>query len=202
MTLPPSGSGRSPRHEINGAQAIYGGVDGDTTGQITYAQAAGKFVILTPGAGGQGGGRGAGNAAGFNFTVGGSGNAAVPPPAGCPTPAGGPGGGGGSGGRGGRGGATGPATLSAEASARFADASAIALVDLDGLSAAVRDTLSNPLTATAVGGGGRGGRGGRGGGADPAALALAAVPTPNLAFQANRRRCGDDQRSWRDRGDS
>lgn len=43
---------------IANVPVIYGGVEGDTTTQITPAQAAGKFVIMSPGAAGQGGGRG------------------------------------------------------------------------------------------------------------------------------------------------
>ena len=43
---------------ITNVPVIYGGVEGDTTTQITPAQAAGKFVIMSPGAAGQGGGRG------------------------------------------------------------------------------------------------------------------------------------------------
>src|SRR5205085_9900229 len=38
---------RAPR-PIDTAQVIFGGVDGDTTRQITAAQAAGKFVVLLP----------------------------------------------------------------------------------------------------------------------------------------------------------
>jgi hypothetical protein len=56
---------RAPR-PIEEAQVIFGGTDGDTTKQISAAQAAGKFVVLlsaapaAPGAGrgGRGGGRG------------------------------------------------------------------------------------------------------------------------------------------------
>ena len=38
---------RAPR-PIDTAQVIFGGTDGDTTKQITAAQAAGKFVVLLP----------------------------------------------------------------------------------------------------------------------------------------------------------
>ena len=54
---------RAPR-PITGAEVIFGGVAGDTTNQITSAQAAGKFVVLLPAppqsvpAGGGGRGRG------------------------------------------------------------------------------------------------------------------------------------------------
>src|SRR5512133_9515 len=55
---------RAPR-SIDTVRVIFGGVDGDTTRQISAAQAAGKFVVLLPrrpetggGRGGRGGGRG------------------------------------------------------------------------------------------------------------------------------------------------
>jgi hypothetical protein len=53
---------RMPR-PIDTAQVIFGGIDGDTTRQITAAQAAGKFVVLLPAPAGaanagRGGGRG------------------------------------------------------------------------------------------------------------------------------------------------
>ncbi len=48
---------RAPK-AITNVPVIYGGVEGDTTMQITPAQAAGKFVIMSAGAAGQGGGRG------------------------------------------------------------------------------------------------------------------------------------------------
>jgi peptidase M28-like protein len=149
--------------EWSGVVAIYGGVDGDTLHQITAAQAAGKFVILSPGAAAPGGGRGFGG--GF-----GGGNVA-PLPAGCPEPVTGGRGGGG------RGGANAVSQPSAESLERFADAAAIALVDLDALSAGQRANVSDPLAATSVGGG-------RGGAADPATMAVAAVATPNPAFKA------------------
>jgi hypothetical protein len=99
---------RAPRF-ISNADVIFGGVAGDTSKQITAAQAAGKFVVLLPGA---------------------------PPPAGR---AGGPGGGGGGGGRGGFGGG---------APNRFADAVAIATIDLDGLTPAQRAAFNNPVAAS------------------------------------------------------
>jgi hypothetical protein len=115
---------RAPR-PISAAPVIFGGVDGDTTRQITAAQAAGKFVVVLPGApaptGGRGGGRGRG---GFG----------APP-------------------------------------SRFADAVAVAVVNLDSLNGRQRAALNVPIAATqttAPGGGrGRGGRGGRGGDAAP-----------------------------------
>ena len=54
---------RAPR-PIAGAQVIFGGVDGDTTRQIPSAQAAGKFVVVLPGAPAAAGGRGAGGGRG------------------------------------------------------------------------------------------------------------------------------------------
>lgn len=96
---------RAPRF-INNADVIFGGTAGDTTKQITAAQAAGKFVVLLPGAPAQG-------------------------------RAGGPGGGGG--GRGGFGGG---------APSRFADAVAIATIDLDELTPAQRAAFNNPVAAS------------------------------------------------------
>src|SRR5262245_12849075 len=113
---------RAPR-PIDTAQVIFGGTDGDTTRQISAAQAAGKFVVLLPA-----------------------------------PPAQGRGGRGGGGGRGGFGGA---------APSRFADAVAVATVNLDDLSFAARQAINVPTVAqqaaVGAGGGGRGGRGGRGG---------------------------------------
>ena len=40
--------GARPPRGLNGAEVIFGGVAGDTTKQITAAQAAGKFVVLLP----------------------------------------------------------------------------------------------------------------------------------------------------------
>jgi hypothetical protein len=142
---------------IAGVQAIYGGVAGDTTNEISDAQAAGKLVILSAapagqaGRGGRGGGRGAG-------------------------------GGGGGGG------------------ARFADAAAIATVDLQTLSMAAREAINNPQgqntagrglppgavnspdpCATAGGRGGAGGGGRAGGGAAGRGGAAAGPPGPPQA---------------------
>jgi hypothetical protein len=65
---------RAPR-SIDTVRVIFGGVDGDTTRQITAAQAAGKFVVLLPrpagmntGRGGGRGGRGGFGAAPSRFT--------------------------------------------------------------------------------------------------------------------------------------
>jgi hypothetical protein len=120
---PAAGVTRAPR-AINNVEVVYGGVAGDTTAEITAAQAAGKFVVLMPGAPNANAGRG--------------------------------------GGRGGFG--AGPS--------RFADAVAVATVDLDGLSAAARTALNEPNVATGPANGGR--RGGRGGapGAPVDSLAL------------------------------
>jgi hypothetical protein len=120
---------RAPR-PIDTAQVIFGGTEGDTTKQITAAQAAGKFVVLLP---------------------------APPAPPGA--------------GRGGRGGGGGRGGFFGLGASRFADAVAVATVDLDGLSTVARRAINVPTVATqgapAVGGGGRGGRGGRGGNAPP-----------------------------------
>src|SRR5262249_25617552 len=56
---------RAPR-PIEEAAVIFGGVEGDTTKQISAAQAAGKFVVLMPStAPATGGGRGRGGFGGF-----------------------------------------------------------------------------------------------------------------------------------------
>ena len=103
---------------------IFGGTAGDTIGQISAAQAAGKFVVLLP---------------------------APPTPPGA--------------GRGGRGGAGGGGRAGfAPPVNRFADAAAVATVDLDVLTPAQRKLIVEPVVATQNGGrgGGAGGRGGRG----------------------------------------
>jgi hypothetical protein len=110
---------RAPR-TIAGAQVIFGGTSGDTTTQISAAQAAGKFVVLL---------------------------AAKPP---APVA-----------GRGGFG---------ALAPNRFADAAAVAMVDLDAVPQAQRAALAAPQVASQNAlGGGRGGRG-------------AAAPTDSLTL--------------------
>jgi hypothetical protein len=107
---------RAPR-AIDTVQVIFGGTTGDTTTQISAAQAAGKFVVLLP---------------------------AVPRAA----AAGGPGGGFGGFGA---------------APNRFADAVAIATIDLDALTPAQRAALAAPTVASSNVIGGRGGRGGAAG---------------------------------------
>jgi hypothetical protein len=97
---------RAPR-AISNADVIFGGTQGDTTLQISAAQAAGKFVVLLPAAGS----RGAGGPQG-------------------PQAFGGPRGGG------------------AAAANRFADAVAVATVDLDALSAAQRAAINMPTVAS------------------------------------------------------
>ncbi len=110
---------RAPRL-VSGVEVVFGGVAGDTTNQISAAQATGKFVVLLP---------------------------APPQPPGAGRGAGG--------GRGGRGGFGTPS--------RFADAVAVATVDLDALSPVQRAAINNPIVATQSAVGGRGGgRGGRG----------------------------------------
>lgn len=97
---------RAPRPILN-ADVIFGGTQGDTTTQISAAQAAGKFVVLlpAPGSRGMGGPQG-------------------------PQAFGGP-----------RGGA-------AAAPSRFADAAAVATVDLDALTPAQRRAINEPAVAT------------------------------------------------------
>jgi hypothetical protein len=106
---------RAPR-AITNADVIFGGVAGDTTQQISAAQAAGKFVVLLPA-----------------------------PPQAAPV--------------GGRGGFPGFGPN------RFADAMAVATVDLDAVPLAQREALASPQVASSnvLGFGGRGG--GRGGAA-------------------------------------
>jgi hypothetical protein len=132
---------RAPR-PISAVPVIFGGVDGDTTRQISAAQAAGKFVVVLPGA---------------------------------PAPA--------NGGRGGRGGFGAPPS-------RFENAVAVAVVNLDSLSAAERAAINIPIAATqttAPGVGGRGGRGGRGNAAPVDSLTLLKQQIAQLMPQANLR---------------
>ena len=100
---------RAPRIFVN-ADVIFGGVTGDTTSQITAAQAAGKVVVLLP--------------------------APLRPAPSAP-------------GGGGVGAFGGPPN-------RFADAAAVATVDLDALTAAQRSALAAPTIATSNALGGRG----------------------------------------------
>jgi hypothetical protein len=135
---------RAPRAIAN-VDVIFGGTTGDTSTQITAAQAAGKFVVLLPAAA-------------------------------RPAQAGGPGGGGGFGGFGG-------------GQNRFADAVAIATVDLDALTPAQRAALAVPNIATSNVVGGRGGGGGRGGaaGAPVDSIALLKAQINALSPQATIR---------------
>ena len=148
---PAAGVTRAPR-AINSVEVVFGGVAGDTTSEITAAQAAGKFVVLMPAVPNANAGRGGRGGAG-----------------------------GGGGGRGGFGG--GPS--------RFADAVAVATVDLDDVTAAARIALNEPTVATgpANGGGGRGGRGGAPG-APVDSLALLktqlAAATPSATLRITR----------------
>ena len=125
---------RAPRPIVQ-APVVFGGVAGDTTREITAAEAAGKFVVLVPAPSSATSGRA------------GRGGRAVPGTAAA--------------GRGGRGG-FGPVDAS-----RFADAAAVATVDLDSVNAGARALINIPGFATLSSGGGRGGRGGRGAAAVP-----------------------------------
>jgi hypothetical protein len=132
---------RAPR-PVSGVEVIFGGTQGDTTTQISAAQAAGKLVVLLPGRAEPGAGRG---------------------------------------GRGGGGGFFG-----AQASTRFADAAAVATVDLDALTPAQRAALNEPTAATMS----AAGRGGRGAGAAAQAtdsLSLLKQQLAQLAPQATLR---------------
>lgn len=108
------------------AEVIFGGTVGDESTQITAEQAAGKFVVLLPGA----------NA--------GSGRSGM---------------------------AFGGARGGGPSADRFADAAAVATVDLDALSPAQRLAINDPAVAsTSTVRGGRGGRGGPGAPVDSIAL--------------------------------
>ncbi len=130
---------RAPR-AINNVDVIFGGTTGDTTTQITAAQAAGKLVVLLP---------------------------AVPRPA----QAAGPGGGFGFG----------------AGANRFADAAAIATVDLDALTPAQRAALAAPAVATSNVVGGRGGGRGGAAGAPVDSVALLKAQVNALSPQATMR---------------
>ncbi|MEO7083095.1 MAG: M28 family peptidase, partial [Gemmatimonadaceae bacterium] len=106
---------RTPR-PITNVEVVFGGTAGDTTKQISAAQAAGKFVVLLPGAPTANAGRGGRGRGGF----------------GPPAPS------------------------------RFADAVAVATIDLDSLKMAQRVAINTPTVAsqTSAPGAGRGGRGG------------------------------------------
>ncbi|MFN0098424.1 MAG: M28 family peptidase, partial [Gemmatimonadaceae bacterium] len=96
---------RAPRPILN-AEVIFGGTIGDTTTQISAADAAGKFVVLLP----QAGRRGAGGPQGPQAFGGGRGGAPAPN--------------------------------------RFADAAAVATIDLDDLTAAQRAAINEPTVAS------------------------------------------------------
>ncbi len=98
---------RAPRPILN-APVIFGGTAGDTTTQITAAEAAGKFVVLLP----QPGRRGAGGPQG-----------------------------------GAQGGPAFAGARAAQAPNRFADAVAVATIDLDDLTPAQRAALNEPTVA-------------------------------------------------------
>jgi hypothetical protein len=123
---------RAPR-PITDAEVIFGGTDGDTTTQISAADAAGKFVVLLPRVATPGGQQGFGGRRGFG--------------GGAPS--------------------------------RFADAAAIATIDLDALSPAERAAINAPIVASLS----TGGRGGppRGAAGDAAAVDSVALLKAQLA---------------------
>lgn len=133
---------RAPR-PIADAEVIFGGTAGDTTKQITAAQAAGKFVVLMPAPGV----RGAGGPQGPQAFGGGRGGFAPAPN-------------------------------------RFADAVAVATVDLDALTPAQRVALNEPTVASqSTGGRGGGGGGGRGGAAPAPVDSLSLLKAQLAALQ-------------------
>jgi hypothetical protein len=134
---------RAPRAIAN-AEVIFGGTAGDTTTQISAAQAAGKFVVLLPAAGA----RGAGGPQGPQAFGGGRGGAPAAP-------------------------------------SRFADAAAVATVDLDALTPAQRKAINEPTVASQAAAGGRGGppAGGRGGAAPAPVDSLALLKGQLAALQ-------------------
>ena len=133
---------RAPRAVTN-VEVVFGGTQGDTTTQISAAQAAGKFVVLLPST--------------TTATTGGRGGAV-----------------GGQAFGGGRGGA-------APAPSRFADAAAVATIDLDALTPAQRAAINEPTAAAAAGGGRGGPPGGGRGGAAPAPVDSLALLKAQLA---------------------
>ncbi|MCE9602822.1 MAG: M28 family peptidase [Gemmatimonadetes bacterium] len=100
---------RAPR-PVSGAEVVFGGTAGDTTTQISAADAAGKFVVLLPAPGrrGAGGPQGPQAFGGARF--------------------GGP-----------------------QAPNRFADAAAVATIDLDDLTPAQRAAINEPTVASQIG---------------------------------------------------
>jgi peptidase M28-like protein len=149
---------RAPRPIVQ-ARVIFGGVQGDTTKQISASEAAGRLVVLLPAPVARTSGRAGG--------VGRAGRGASQPAA--------------AGGRGG----FGPAIAS-----RFADAVAVATVDLDSVNAGARALFNMPAVATLSTVGGRGGRGGRGAAANEAApdsLTILKQQIAQLAPQASIR---------------
>jgi hypothetical protein len=74
--------GTAAPRPINGVKVIFGGTQGDTTNQLTAAQANGKLVVMLPGAGGGRGGGGGGGGGGRGG-AGGRGSVPVNPLAGA-----------------------------------------------------------------------------------------------------------------------
>jgi hypothetical protein len=74
--------GNAAPRDINGAKVIFGGTQGDTSAQLTAAQANGKIVVMLPAAAGAGRGGGGGGGGGRGG-AGGRGNVPVNPLAGA-----------------------------------------------------------------------------------------------------------------------
>jgi hypothetical protein len=128
---------RAPRAIAN-VEVIFGGTMGDTTTQISAAEAAGKFVVVLPAPGRRGAGQGPAQQA---FGGGRPGGPAAPN--------------------------------------RFADAVAIATIDLDDLTPAQRAALNEPTVASQLGGG----RGAPPGAAPATVDSIALLRTQLLALQ-------------------
>jgi len=127
---------RAPRPFVN-AEVIFGGTAGDTTSQISAAEAAGKFVVLQAAPGR----RGAGGPQGPQAFGGGRGGAAAPN--------------------------------------RFADAAAVATIDLDELTPGQRTAINEPTVASQI----AAGRGAPPGAAATSADTIAMLRQQLLALQ-------------------
>ena len=120
---------RAPRPLVN-VEVVFGGTQGDTSTQITAADAAGKLVVLLAAPAGPRSGQGQAFAVRGGF---------------------------------------------APAAARFADAAAVATIDLDGLTPAQRVAINEPTTASQI-------APSRGGGAATARSGAAPAPVDSIAL--------------------